>query len=288
MNRKFILFALLAAPVLEAAAQHLVATNPEINCGQVLFRRPVTVEYELKNTGSGSIKISNVRTDCGCTTVSFPATAIDKGATFVLKAVYDAKQMGHFEKQIGVYCENEKQPLMLTVKGVVVDEIVDFEGDYPVMLGTLKADRNDIEFDDVNRGDRPLQKIHLYNGTDATVQPVVMHLPNYLKAEVSPSKIAPGHAGVATITLDSRALRSMGLNQTTVYLGAFPGDKVGEAKAIGVSAVLLPDFSNLTNAQKERQPSLQLSAETLDLGAFDGKSKKKGEIILKNVGKGTL
>lgn len=282
------MLALLAMPPLLASAQRIATINQVIDCGQVLFRTPVTVEYELKNDSRNSIKITDVRADCGCTTASFPKNDIEAGASFTVRATYDARQMGHFEKQIGVYNDKESKPLVLTVRGIVVDEIVNFAGDYPFILGTINADRDDIEFDDVNRGERPSQKIHLMNATSSTVQPVVMHLPNYLKAEVSPSKLAPGQSGVATITLESRALRNLGLTQTTVYMGAFPGDKVAESKAINISAVLLPDFAHLTEVQKTQLPSLQLSAETLDLGSFNGKAKKKGEIILKNVGKGVL
>lgn len=29
------------------------------------------------------------------------------------------------------------------------------------MLGAVKSDAQDVEFDDVNRGDRPVQRIHI-------------------------------------------------------------------------------------------------------------------------------
>ena len=135
------------------------------------------------------------------------------------------------------------------MRGNVVPEIVDFGGKYDFMLGNIQADCNDIEFDDVNRGERPQKKIHIHNTTSETVQPVVMHLPAYLQAEVSPSKIEPGHSGVVTVTLDSRQLKDMGLTQTSVFLGGFPGDRVSREKDISVSAVLLPKFDNLTTKQ---------------------------------------
>ena len=156
------------------------------------------------------------------------------------------------------------------------------------MLGSIKSDCNDVEFDDVNRGDRPQKKIHIFNSTSAAVQPVVMHLPEYLKADVSPSNIAPGHSGVITMTLDSRKLDDMGLTQTSVFLGAFPGDKVNREKEIGISAVLLPKFDNLTAQQLANAPQLYLSTTELNLGRFDQKKKLKGEIVIRNDGKSVL
>ena len=207
-----------------AAAQHIEAKNQTINVGQVMFRQPVAVDYEIHNRSSRSMHIDNVRTSCGCTTVDYPLTTIRGDEFFTVRVVYDAKQMGHFEKQIGIYANGQKSPYVLTLKGVVVDEVTDFVGDYPYQLGDLLVDRNVIEFDDVNRGDRPMAKIHILNNTDKPVQPVIMHLPNYLLADISPSEIRPGRSGEAILTLDTRLLKDFGLMKTTVYLGRHPGE----------------------------------------------------------------
>lgn len=115
-----------------------------------------------------------------------------------------------------------------------------------------------------------------------------MHLPDYLQAVVSPSKLAPHHAGMIVVSLDSKKLRDLGLNQTAVYLGGKPGEKVAPDKEIAVSAVLLPDFKELTEAERANAPKIKVSATNLDLGTFSGKKKLKGEIIITNEGKSTL
>ena len=68
----------------------------------------------------------------------------------------------------------------------------------------------------------------------------------------------------------------------------FPGDKVAPEKEISVSAVILPDFDHLTDAQRANAPKMILSAEKIDLGHFDGKDKKKGVLEITNAGKRTL
>lgn len=269
-------------------AQQITADRNELNMGQVLFRTPSTVEFKLKNTGTTELRIEKVLSDCGCTQVKFPINGIAPGAAFSVKATYDAKQLGHFQKQIGIYAAGGTTPTMLTLKGVVVAQLTSFAGTYPIELGQLHTDIGDIEFDDVNRGDTPIQKIHIYNSTDRTAEPVMMHLPNYLKAEVAPSRIAPGHTGVATVTLNSRLVRDLGLNQTTIYLGFMPGDKVSENKAISVSTVLLPDFNQLNSVFKKGNPVFSASATTLNLGSFQGRKRLKGVIEIENKGKAVL
>ena len=279
---------MLTLAIMGANAQRMEAINKVVDCGQVTYQTPTTAEFEIKNKNNRGIRISDVRTSCGCTSVEYPKDEIPSDGTFTVKVTYDAQTMGHFDKLVDIYCEGGKKPLMLRMRGTVVREVVDFGGGYDFALGNIKADHNDLEFDDVNRGDRPQQKIHIFNSTSETVQPVVMHLPAYLQAEVSPSKIAPAHGGVVTVTLDSRKLKEMGLTQTSVYLGSFPGDRVSHDKEISVSAVLLPKFDNLTSTQLANAPKLYISTNELNLGAFNGKKKLKGEIIIRNDGKSAL
>ena len=165
--------------------------------------------------------------------------------------------------------------------------MVDFSGNYPYTFVDLRADLNNIEFDDVNRGDRPMQKIHILNSSSQPVSPTVMHLPPYLNANVSPTTIMPGRQGTVSVILDSKKLRDYGLTQTSVYLGMFPGDKVSPEKEIPVSAVLLPAFTEMTESQLANAPQVRLSEENLDF-VMNGRTKKTETITIENVGRSDL
>ena len=281
----WMLSALLALP---ASAQKITTQHEVVDCGQVVFRKPVTAEFVLKNDGHKPLVINNVLKSCGCTEVDYPKTGIAAGESFVIKAVYDAKQMGTFTKQVCLYTNADEEPFILSMRGKVVGSVVDFAGSYDEMLGVIKSDAQEVEFDDVNRGDRPVQRIHIFNPTDELLEPVVMHLPSYLHAFVSPSKVAPRHSAEISFVLDSKKLRDLGLNQTSVYLGERPGDKIAPEKEIVVSAVLLPGFENMTPAKKAQAPKIEMSATDLNLGSFNGKKKLKGEILITNKGKSEL
>ena len=281
----WMLSALLALP---ASAQKITTQHEVVDCGQVVFRKPVTAEFVLKNDGHKPLVINNVLKSCGCTEVDYPKTGIAAGESFVIKAVYDAKQMGTFTKQVCLYTNAGEEPFILSMRGRVVGSVVDFAGSYDEMLGAIKSDAQEVEFDDVNRGDRPVQRIHIFNPTDEVMEPVVMHLPDYLHAFVSPSKVAPHHSAEISFVLDSKKLRDLGLNQTSVYLGERPGDKIAPEKEIVVSAVLLPGFDNMTPAKKALAPKMEMSTTDLNLGSFNGKKKLKGEILITNKGKSEL
>lgn len=272
----------------DVMAQQVVALNNVTDCGQVMFQSPATAEFEIRNKSGRAIRVSDVRVGCGCTEVDYPKTDIADGSVFTVKVTYDARTMGHFNKYVDIYTTGSEEPVMLRIKGNVVREVVGYSGAYDYRLGDISADCNDIEFDDVNSGEQPQKKIHILNTTSEPIQPVVMHLPDYLTAEVSPSKILTGRQGVVTLTLDSRKLHNMGLTQTSVYLGAFPGDKVNAKKEISVSAVLLPKFDNLTASQLALAPDIFLSDTDIVLDKSKGKNKLKGELVIRNDGGSTL
>lgn len=287
MNNKTIILSLLAIASADAMAQRIQAKNEIIDCGNVVYESPVTVKFELTNKGN-DLNIDQVRVSCGCTTVDYPRQTISRGDAFTVTATYDARQLGHFEKEVAIFSNSSKTPFYLKMRGVVVEEANDFTGNFKHTVGGLLVDKNDVEFDDVNRGDYPVQLIHIKNNTGETVSPVIMHLPSYITATVSPTHLAPGKTGVASLKLDSRKLHDFGLTQTSVFLGKKPGEKVSMDKEISISAVLLPDFDNMSETQLANAPEIRLSETELDLGSFGDKPTKTGTIIIENTGKSTL
>lgn len=273
MNKKTILAFVLAAVSLDMSAQRISAKQEVIDCGSVLYETPVTAKFELRNKGS-ELVIDTVRTSCDCVVAKYPEGTIAKGDNFTVEVTFDSRQLGHFYKEAAIYSNASDKPFYLTMKGVVVDHLADYSGVYDYTLGSVRTDKNNIEFDDVNLGETPVEKIHIVNSGSESVTPVVMHLPNYLTASVSPTTIAPGHTGVATITLNSAKLRSYGLTQSSVYLGMFPGDKVSDDKEISVSAVLLPEFRNMSETQRRNAPVMKCRQRLLNLALLMTRTKR--------------
>lgn len=281
--------------MLTVQAQTLTVTEPAIDCGTTGYEVPVTATFQLWNKGQQPLLITGVHPDCGCTRVEYPQQPVEVGESFNVKLTFDGRQLGHYYKQAAVRAEGVDEPVFLAMKGVVVGDLKDYSGSYPYTMGNLLLDRNYLEFDDVNRGDQPKQEIYIMNNGTQVMQPTVMHLPSYLSAEVSPQRLSPGHAGVVTLTLNTDKVHSLGLTQTSVYMGQQLGEKISMKNELPVSVVLLPDLKSLSGGQKQFAPQIQLSAgagdpdtPTIDLGAFEGKSKKQGELVILNGGRSQL
>ena len=240
------------------AQPRFVADTPMQKVGEMIFQNPKSVIFDFQNKGTEPLVITEVHPSCGCVSVSFPKGALDAGAKGQIIATYDAKMLGSFQRELAVYTNQQDEPLYLTFSGRVVVSPLDYDGDFPIDLGSVRLNSNYVEFDDVNRGDNPFVELQVANMEHGTYEPQLMHLPNYLTAEYLPSIIQPGRVGKIRLTLDSEKLFMDGLNQTSIYLARHMGDKISEKNEIVVSAVLLPSFHDLTPERLATAPHIVL------------------------------
>ena len=274
----------LSSPAL--FAQKLEMESQVVECGRTGYLQPVTATFELKNKGR-KFTIESVHPDCGCTSVEYPRE-VGAGEKFKIRMTYDARQLGHFQKSAALMAKGFKKPVYLTMRGVVLTEVQDYTGSYPLSMGTLLLDLDVLEFDDVNKGDKPVQEIHILNNGTEPMTPRLLHLPSYLDATVKPETLNPGRSGTITVTLLSDKLRDYGLTKTQVFLAQHLGEKVSADKAMDVSVTLLPDLSRFDGVSHAQAPQLQISATDLDFTDFGGKDKKTADVILTNTGASEL
>jgi len=122
VNIHRILSAAAAALVAVAAAAQLTLVADTIDLG--LMAQGARVEGTLKavNTGSDTVAILGVRTDCGCTTAGYPRHGIAPGDTAVLTIRYHAegRMWGLFVKRIKVRTSFTQSPYL---EGVVTGRV---------------------------------------------------------------------------------------------------------------------------------------------------------------------
>lgn len=256
--------------------------------GMILWKNPVTATFKITNDGDKPLVISNVTTSCGCTVADWTKEPIMPGQSGTVSPTFDAKMLGHFRKSVGVYCNAADKPIYVAIRGEVTVNSENFTVTHPYQISAIRLDKNELEFDNANKGDKPFIELLIANTSDNVYTPVLMHLPPYLSAVASPEKIGRGRTGKITVTLDTDKLPKLGLTTASVYLSRFSGDTVGEENEIPVSAVLLPDFSHVSETVRQNPPVIQLSAEELNVGALGSKDKKSQTIVVKNTGRTDL
>ena len=284
----FLVFSFSHFLTFPAGAQKLVLDKQTINCGKSAYSIPVSAQFEFRNKGLKRLVVTDVKADCGCTKAEVSKKELGSGDKATLTLTYDGRMLGHYVKQVALYTNATKQPVYLTMKGVVLSELKDYSGTFPYAMGDLLADKNVLEFDDVNKGDRPIQVIHVLNNGETMMTPNVQHLPSYLSAVVKPENLAPGQAGEVTLTLNSEQIHGYGLTQSSVYLASSLGEKVNPDNELPVSVVLLPDLKNYEGNLRQYAARMELSDSVLTLGMVGGKLQKNGTILITNKGRTPL
>ena len=290
MKRILITLYVLASVVLTAVAQARFTSNTEMySFGQIEWKHPVTVQYTITNTGDRPLVLTEVEPDCACSVAQWTKTPIAPGAKGTVNVTFDAKALGHFQKSVAIYSNAQPNLVYLKFNGEVVQEIKDFTKTHPYLIGQIRIDKNSLDFPDIQHGEQPVIHIGVVNLSDRPYEPVLMHLPPYLQTKVEPNVLQKGEKGVITLTLNSERLTDLGLTQASVYLSRFSGDKVGDENEIPVSAILLPDFSGMTEQDSLNAPAIRLSETDIDLSArLAKKNKASHDIVITNAGKAPL
>ena len=119
-------------PFSPAQAQRLSITNPVVNVGRTGYEVPVTATFELRNKGlMRKLVIDRVKPDCNCTKVEYPKGEIGINEKFTIRMTYDARMLGHFNKQAAIYSNGSKEPVYITMTGIVLADLMDYSGSYP-------------------------------------------------------------------------------------------------------------------------------------------------------------
>ena len=290
MKRIFTTLYILAAVALTAIAQPRFASNTEMhNFGQVEWKHSATAQYTITNTGDQPLVLTEVEPDCACSVAQWTQTPIQPGEKGTISVTFDAEALGRFQKSVAIYTNAQPHLVYLKFNGEVVQKITDFTKAHPYLIGQIRIDKNNLDFPDMQHGEQSVMQISVVNLSDRPYEPILMHLPPYLQMEKAPNVLQKGEKGLITFTLDSEKLTDFGLTQTSVYLARFAGDKVGEENEIPVSAILLPDFSGMTDAEKANAPVINLSSKDLDMAPMlTKKTKARQDITITNQGRAPL
>ncbi len=101
----------------------LLFTQVEIVRNDIPYGSDETFAFDFKNESKTPAIIQGVQTSCGCTTAKKPEEPIQHGKKSQISVKYDTKRVGAFTKTITI-TSNVSEPIILTIKGTVLPEVV--------------------------------------------------------------------------------------------------------------------------------------------------------------------
>jgi len=93
------------------------ADKSEHNFGSISQKEVKTVIFLLKNTGNTPLMLYDVKTSCGCTSISYEKNPVKNGKEVKIEVRIKPKSKGYFHETITVHCNVESSPIQFYIKG---------------------------------------------------------------------------------------------------------------------------------------------------------------------------
>jgi hypothetical protein len=102
-------------------APDITFENETIDYGTLDLGADGVRTFKFKNTGKSPLIISEVKGQCGCTTLpdGWPKEPIKPGASGTIKVKYDTQRTGTFDKKVTVTSNAKIASKQVTIKGVI-------------------------------------------------------------------------------------------------------------------------------------------------------------------------
>src|SRR6267154_1111620 len=215
---------------------------------------PAVFEFSLNNKSTRPVSILSVKPSCGCTTPDWTRQPIAPGGSGFIKASFDPKgRPGYFNKSLTVTTDWDGTPLVLQIKGNVVNPSRTSDpASFVVMNGSLRLKNNAFNLDKVfiNREAEPVS-FPLYNGSKDTIHFTEVVVPAYIKA-IAPKRLAPGETSTLKIIFDAKLKGQYGFVSENIELKT--DDKEMPEKSFSVYATVEEYFQKLTDQESANAP----------------------------------
>lgn len=164
---------------------------------------PVSRTFVIYNISKRPVRISRVRTTCGCTAARFDTASIAPGGATRISLTYNPKNRpGTIDVDAFVYlAENDKHPMArLSLYGEIVDS--DVWSYLPYAMGTLRIKHREVNLTELPANGKPSIRIPCANSGNAPLRLSSRLLPPYASFRTEPEVIAPNEEADIIVTVD--------------------------------------------------------------------------------------
>jgi hypothetical protein len=280
----------LAYTAVAQQAPQLQFREETYNFGTIAeLKGPVTHEFVFTNNSPRPVKILKVQASCGCTTPAWSREVVKPGDKGFIQAQYNPKgRPGFFTKSLTVTTDLDANPIILQIKGQVVNDEKPSAADYPVTNGSLKMRVSSFNMGRVFLKDEYIMREFavMNDGADAITFTGKFVTPPYIKVDVQPRVLAPGDKGLVRVSYNGGLKKAYGFQSDNVEIET--DDKMKPVKSFSVYATLEDYFPEMTQAEIAKAPQLTFESTELDLGNISAGDATEKLVVFTNTGKKEL
>ena len=93
-----------------------------VDFGEIKMGTTKTIQLSFTNTGSKTLVLTDVYTNCGCTTIDWPRDPFLPGKSGTVKITYNPTETGPFNKTVWIYTNAENNSEVIQIEGIVIDK----------------------------------------------------------------------------------------------------------------------------------------------------------------------
>lgn len=248
---------------------------------------PADFEFTFINNSGRPVKIISVAPSCGCTTPGWIKEVVQPGGRGFVKASYDPKgRPGYFNKTLTVTTDLGGAPIVLQVKGTVVEKLSNKADVLTAINGNLRLKNNSFNLGKIFIN-RPAvaTEFEVANTGEATVNFQGVTAPAYIKVE-TPASLKANEAGVIKITYDAKKRNQYGFLSDNIEIKT--NDVTGAVKSFSVYVTVEEYFPNLPAAELAAAPVLELQLAEVDFARVKKGTVVEKKVMIRNGGKKNL
>jgi hypothetical protein len=248
---------------------------------------PATFKFSFRNTGAEPLILNSVHASCGCTTPSYSKEPVLPGAKGFIDVTYNPQSRpGHFNKDITVTTNGDPETIVLKISGEVIPSVSSSDNSYQFTIDGLKLKSNQITFAPIYFGQKQTQQLEIYNDNDKPVAIDFSEVPKHIQIKANPKILKPKEKGIIEATYDSKIKNDWDF--VTDRIGVGVNGSFSTSNKISIVAMIVEDFSSMTDEQKRNGPKVDFANSLLEFGTIKLGDKITHDFVFTNNGKTSL
>lgn len=247
----------------------------------------VEAVFVASNLNDESLFITDVITDCGCTTVDYTKDTIENTQKASIQVRFDPDHRGgEFSKVIIVRTNLDIYGDTLYLEGINMPVPENIEMAYPHRLGQLGFRLPAINMGNVFTNEPKVRyvEVHNFGGEFLSLAALQPQLPDYLSIQLEPKQIPAGQRGVMIVNYDGQKRNDFGFFDENVKLNLDAGEQLD----LRILAVVYEYFSPVPKSMENTVPRMFISENEVDFREVQAGRKLQRTLTISNRGQEDL